>query len=50
MRQGVIRYSDSFKLKVVAEYESGKFRRYKEAHEAYGKRQGYTSLRVKEIG
>jgi len=36
MKQGVIRYSEAFKLKVVSEYESGKFCTYKEAHEAYG--------------
>jgi transposase-like protein len=36
MKQGVIRYSEAFKLKVVSEFEAGKFRTYKEGHEAYG--------------
>lgn len=36
MAESVIRYSEAFKLKVVSEYEAGKFRTYEEARKAYG--------------
>ena len=36
MQKEVIRYSESFKLQVVSELASGKFRTHAEAREAYG--------------
>ena len=44
MADSAIRYSEAFKLKVVSEFEAGKFRTYKDAHEAYGIR-GSDTLR-----
>ncbi len=36
MASTIIRYSEAFKLKIVSEFESGKFRTYREAGDAYG--------------
>ena len=42
MKKEMIRYSEAFKLKVVAELENGKFRSYTEAQKTYGINGGST--------
>ena len=51
MNRNVIRYSEAFKLQVVSELESGRFRSHLEASQTYGIRGSATVRRwLKEYG